>query len=203
MKKIVLATALLLASVSAGVAQDAPKVDAAALEKVTKAMWPKTPQGWENRISYDETQATCSMSRNEPSQADFDKIRARELATVKFPADGKVIGDWKSGQKIANDGRGGTFTDKPMTNGANCYACHQLDLKELSYGTLGPSLHLYGKTRGFKPEEAKAAYAKIYNSMAVLPCSMMPRFGYHNFLTEQQMKDVTALLFDPESPVNK
>lgn len=203
MKKIVLATALLLASVSAGVAQDAPKVDSAALEKVTKAMWPKTPQGWENRISYDETQATCSMSRNEPSQADFDKIRARELATVKFPADGKVIGDWKSGQKIANDGRGGTFTDKPMTNGANCYACHQLDLKELSYGTLGPSLHLYGKTRGFKPEEAKAAYAKIYNSMAVLPCSMMPRFGYHNFLTEQQMKDVTALLFDPESPVNK
>lgn len=203
MKKIVLATALLLASVSAGFAQDAPKVDAATLEKVTKAMWPKTPQGWENRVSYDETQATCSMSRNEPSQADFDKIRARELATVKFPADGKVLGDWKAGQKIANDGRGGTFTDKPMTNGANCYACHQLDLKELSYGTLGPSLHLYGKTRGFKPEEAKAAYAKIYNSMSVLPCSMMPRFGYHNFLTEQQMKDVTALLFDPESPVNK
>lgn len=203
MKKIVLATALLLASASAGVAQDAPKVDAATLEKVTKAMWPKTPQGWENRVSYDETQATCSMSRNEPSPADFDKIRARELASVKFPADGKVLGDWKSGQKIANDGRGGTFTDKPMTNGANCYACHQLDLKELSYGTLGPSLHLYGKTRGFKPEEAKAAYAKIYNSMAVLPCSMMPRFGYHNFLTEQQMKDVTALLFDPESPVNK
>lgn len=203
MKKIVLAIALFLVPVSAGVAQDAPKVDAATLEKVTKAMWPKTPQGWEGRISYDETQATCSMSRNEPSQADFDKIRARELASVKFPADGKVIGDWKSGQKIANDGRGGTFTDRPMTNGANCYACHQLDLKELSYGTLGPSLHLYGKTRNYAPEEAKAAYAKIYNSMSVLPCSMMPRFGYHGFLTEQQMKDVTALLFDPESPVNK
>lgn len=36
-----------------------------------------------------------------------------------------------------------------------------------------------------------------------MPCSMMPRFGYHGFLTEQQMKDLTALLFDPESPVNK
>nr|MCU0820621.1 sulfur oxidation c-type cytochrome SoxX [Beijerinckiaceae bacterium] len=133
----------------------------------------------------------------------FEKVRARELSTVKLPADGNVIGNWQAGKRIANDGRGGTFTDQPMTNGANCYACHQMDLAELSYGTLGPSLHLYGKNRGFRPEEAKATYAKIYNSMSVMPCSMMPRFGYHGFLTEQQMKDVTALLFDPESPVNK
>lgn len=31
----------------------------------------------------------------------------------------------------------------------------------------------------------------------------MPRFGFHKVLTEQQMKDVVAYLFDPESPVNK
>jgi sulfur-oxidizing protein SoxX len=78
-----------------------------------------------------------------------------------------------------------------------------MDLQEVSYGTLGPSLLNYGKDRGYKPEEAKAAYAKIYNSMSVFPCSTMPRFGYHNFLTEQQMKDITAFLFDPNSPVNK
>jgi L-cysteine S-thiosulfotransferase len=36
-----------------------------------------------------------------------------------------------------------------------------------------------------------------------LPCSNMPRFGYHKFLSEQQIKDVTAYLFDPQSPVNK
>ena len=202
-KKILLTAAFLAASALTAPAQDAAKVDAAALEKVTKAMWPKTPEGWEKRISYDETQAICSQSRNEPSQADFEKIRAREAATIKFPADGNVLGDWKAGMKVANDGRGGTFTDKPMVNGANCYACHQMDLKEVSYGTLGPSLHLYGKTRKFAPDEAKAAYAKIYNSMSVLPCSNMPRFGYHSFLTEQQMKDLTALLFDPASPVNQ
>lgn len=181
----------------------AQQVDPARVEAVIKAMWPKVPQGWENRIDHDETAKTCSQYRNNVPQAEFEKIRSRELASVKFPADGKVLGDWKAGKRIANNGRGGTFTDQPMTNGGNCYACHQLDLAELSYGTLGPSLHLYGKNRGFKPEEAKQTYAKIFNPMSVLPCSMMPRFGYHGFLTEQQIKDVTALLFDPESPVNK
>lgn len=200
MRRIVFAALLSIGAWDPAAAQ---QVDAAKLEAITKAMWPKVPQGWENRIDHDETVKTCSQFRNDVPQAEFDKIRARELATVKFPADGNVIGDWKSGIRIANNGRGGTFTDEPMTNGGNCYACHQLDLAEVSYGTLGPSLHLYGKTRGFKPEEAKAAYAKIYNSMSVMPCSMMPRFGYHGFLTEKQIRDVTALLFDPESPVNK
>lgn len=205
MKTMIRATILTAMLAMGGVAQaqDIPKVDAKRLEAVTKAMWPKTPDGWEKRVSFDETQAVCSRYRNELPQAEFDKIRARELTTIKFPADGKVLGDWKAGQKFANDGRGGTFTDQPMTNGANCYACHQMDRFELSYGTLGPSLVNYGKERKYAPDEAKAAYAKIYNSMSVSPCSTMPRFGYHGFLTEQQIKDLTAFLFDPESPVNK
>lgn len=205
MKTITTGMAILLAALAAlpAMAQDAPKVDAKRLEAVTKAMWPKTPEGWEKRISYDETQAICSQYRNELPNAEFEKVKAREVATIKFPADGQVLGDWKAGQRFANDGRGGTFTDRPMTNGANCYACHQMDRFELSYGTLGPSLVNYGKDRKFAADEAKAAYAKIYNSMSVMPCSTMPRFGYHGFLTEQQMKDLTAFLFDPESPVNK
>jgi L-cysteine S-thiosulfotransferase len=205
MKKLSI-SALVLASLCVlgpAAAQDIPRVDAKRLEEVTKAMWPKTPEGWEKRISYDETQAVCSQFRNDLPQAEFDKVKAREQATIKFPADGAVLGDWKAGQRFANDGRGGTFTDRPMTNGANCYACHQMDRFELSYGTLGPSLVNYGKDRKYAAEEARAAYAKIYNSMAVMPCSTMPRFGYHGFLTEQQMKDLTAFLFDPESPVNK
>jgi sulfur-oxidizing protein SoxX len=31
----------------------------------------------------------------------------------------------------------------------------------------------------------------------------MPRFGHSEILTEQQIKDVVALLLDPNSPVNK
>lgn len=200
--KVSLLVAALTASPFAQ-AQDIPKIDPQRLEEVTKAMWPKTPEGWESRIKYDETQAICSQTRNELTSAQFEAVRKREQATIKFPADGQVLGDWKAGQRFANDGRGGTFTDRPMTNGANCYACHQMDKFELSYGTLGPSLVNYGKDRKFAPDEAKAAYAKIYNSMSVSPCSTMPRFGYHGFLSEQQMKDLTAFLFDPESPVNK
>ena len=36
-----------------------------------------------------------------------------------------------------------------------------------------------------------------------MPCSTMPRFGHNGVLDEQQVKDVTAFLFDPASPVNK
>lgn len=202
MKTFAFAIGFALFAVSPSLAQN-KGLDPAVLEKYTKAMWTKLPEGWEKRIAYDETMKICSETRNQPSDSEFAKIRERELATVKFPADGNVLGNWKDGHKWANNGQGGAFNNRPMTNGANCYACHQMDPKEVSYGTLGPSLHLYGKTRGFKPEEAKAAYAKIYNSMSVQPCSTMPRFGYHGFLTEQQMKDLTAYLFDPESPVNK
>ncbi len=31
----------------------------------------------------------------------------------------------------------------------------------------------------------------------------MPRFGHNGILSEQQIKDVVALLMDPDSPVNK
>ncbi|MCZ8259558.1 MAG: hypothetical protein O9333_05455, partial [Beijerinckiaceae bacterium] len=58
-------------------AQDAPKPDAKRLEEVTKAMWPKTPEGWEKRVSYDETQAVCSQFRNDLPQAEFDKVSTK------------------------------------------------------------------------------------------------------------------------------
>jgi hypothetical protein len=40
-------------------------------------------------------------------------------------------------------------------------------------------------------------------SQAYNACSNMPRFGHSGILTEQQVQDVTALLLDPASPVNK
>ncbi len=115
-----------------------------------------------------------------------------------------MLGDWKAGERVAQTGVGGQFSDAPGTvAGGNCYACHQMAKAELSYGTLGPSLLEYGKIRKFDAAESKQAYAKIFNAQSVQPCSNMPRFGYHKFLTEQQMKDVTAYLMSPDSPVNK
>ena len=115
------------------------------------------------------------------------------------------MGDWKKGEKLAQSGYGGRFTDYPprAENGGNCYACHQLSRKELSFGTLGPSLLEYGKDRRFKDDEVKSVYERIYNPHAVIPCANMPRMGANNFLTIEQIKDLVAYVMSPESPVNK
>ena len=185
-------------------AQQPAKVSPQTVEAYVKGTWKSPPEGWQARIDQDETQRACSQTRNNPSKAEFDKIQARELTTIVYPADGNVLGDWKVGETVAQIGTGGQFSDKADgPRGGNCYACHQMAAKELSYGTLGPSLAEYGKIRKYAAADAKAAFSKIYNAQSVLPCSNMPRFGAHKFLSEQQIKDVTAYLFDPESPVNK
>ena len=186
-------------------AADPVKVSPAEVDATVKAMFKTLPEGWSpSRIEQDETQRTCSETRNAPSTADGEKIAARELATIVYPADGKVLGDWKKGEKVAQSGVGGQFSDGPETvPGGNCYACHQMAPQELSYGTIGPSLKGYGKDRKFEAEAGKVAYGKIFNAQSVLPCSQMPRFGYHKFLSMEQIADVTAYLMSPDSPVNK
>lgn len=199
-----LASLLSAALTLATAAQQSAKVDPKIVDAYIKGTWKSPPEGWQVRIDQDETQRVCSDYRNDPPTAEFEKIRARELATVVFPADGTVLGDWKAGERVAQTGVGGQFSDAPGTvAGGNCYACHQMAKAELSYGTLGPSLLEYGKIRKFDAAESKQVYAKIFNAQSVQPCSNMPRFGYHKFLTEQQMKDVTAFLMSPDSPVNK
>jgi L-cysteine S-thiosulfotransferase len=192
-----------LAISSLAQAQQAAKVSPEAVAAVVKNTWKAPADGWQARVDQDDTQRICSETRNNPSKTDYEKILARELATIVYPADGVVLGNWKAGEAVAQTGTGGQFSDKADgPRGGNCYACHQMSPKELSYGTLGPSLVEYGKIRKYAAADAKAAYAKIFNAQSVLPCSNMPRFGFHKFLSEQQLKDVTAFLFDPESPVN-
>ncbi len=200
-RTLFLAATLTLSLTSLSQAQG---VDAARVDAAIKATFSRAPAEWQARIVLDETQRLCTDVRNAPDQKQFESILAREQKTVIYPADGKVLGDWKKGERIASVGTGGQFSDTPETfRGGNCYACHQMKLSEVSYGTLGPSLRHYGKDRKFDPAEARNTFGKIFNAQSVMPCSQMPRFGLHKFLTEEQIKDVTAYLFDPESPVNK
>ncbi len=158
-----------------------------------------------DRLNQDETQRACSANGSKAvSKEVAEKIERLNLATIRYPADGKYLGDWKSGEKIAQEGRGKQFSDDvagPV--GANCYACHQLTPQEVSYGTIGPSLYQFGKLRGYGPDIQKYAYGKLFNAEAFSACTTMPRFGHNGILSEQQLKDVTALLMDPQSPVNK
>ena len=180
--------------------QGAPPVDAA-----IKSSWASAAPDWQARLVQDETQKACSQYRNAPPKAVADAILAREKAAIQYPPDGKLMGDWKKGEQLAQSGYGGRFTDYPprAENGGNCYACHQMDGKELSFGTLGPSLREYGKIRKYGADDVKAVYERIYNPHATIPCANMPRMGTSGFLTIDQIKDLVAFVMSPESPVNK
>ena len=158
-----------------------------------------------DRLDQDETQRVCSQYAGKALPPDVAKrVEHLNLATIKYPADGKLVGDWKNGEKIAQEGRGKQFSDDPAGPvGANCYACHQLTPQELSYGTIGPTLYQFGKLRGYTDETRRYAWGKVYNADAFAACSNMPRFGHSGILTEAQLRDVVALLMDPASPVNQ
>jgi sulfur-oxidizing protein SoxX len=159
------------------------------------------------RLVQDETQAFCSdpvLANSAAGAKRAEQIEAANLATVKWPADGKFLGDWRAGERVAQSGRGLTWTDAAsQANGGNCYNCHQISLAEISHGTLGPSLHNYGKLKGTDEQALRDAWAKIYNSKASNACSNMPRAGHMGILKEKDIQDLMALLFAPDSPVNK
>lgn len=167
-----------------------------------------------DRLVQDDANRECSAADVAGQPLDEKAARAIEAAnldTVKMPSDGKFLGDWKEGEKIAQNGRGMTWTDKAGSpNGGNCYNCHQISKQEVSFGTLGPSLYHYRKTRGVTDPASPASKAvvdytwgKIWNAKGYNACSGMPRFGHAGILNEQQIKDVMALLLDPKSPINQ
>ena len=178
---------------------------AAKAEATLKSSFRDQGQAKLDRLVQDDTQKTCSAYAGKPVPTDVaQRIEQANLATIRWPADGRYAGDWKNGEKIAQEGRGMQYSDDPKGPvGANCYACHRRAPQELSYGTIGPSLYQFGKARGYTDDTRKYAYGKIWNADAYNACTNMPRFGHRGILTEAQVKDLVALLVDPESPVNK
>jgi sulfur-oxidizing protein SoxX len=165
-------------------------------------------------IKIDDTNRACSDAdaAGKPLDEKTAKaIEAANLKAIKWPSDGKFLGDWKQGETIAQSGRGLTWTDAAnQASGGNCYNCHQIDKKEISFGTLGPSLYQYGKLRGVTDPNnpnsrliVEYTWGKIWNSKAYNACSNMPRAGHTGILTEAQVRHLVALLLDPQSPVNQ
>ena len=167
-----------------------------------------------DRLTQDQANAECATAdaTGKPLDEKMSKvIEESNMKTVKWPTDGKFLGDWKEGEKIAQSGRGLTWTDTATTeNGGKCYNCHQISKEEISFGTLGPSLYNYGKLRGVTdPNSAggkaivEYTWGKLWNARAYNACSQMPRVGHMAILNQKQIQDVMALLLDPASPVNK
>ena len=200
------AAAALAACTTAPTIGERPKASAADLEQVTAVLkrdFRARGQATMDRVELDEVQRLCTMHADTPPAELAKRVEEAQLKAVKFPGGG-LMGDWKRGEKIAQSGRGAMWSDKPgVQEGGSCYNCHQISPREEAFGTIGPSLAGFGKVRGNRPEIQQYVYGKIYNAKAYNACSQMPRFGHSGTLNEQQMKDLVALLLDPESPVNR
>ena len=181
---------------------------------IVKASFRDEGQAKVDRLVQDDANRECSAAdvAGKPIDEKLGKsIEEANFKAIKWPTDGKFLGDWKEGEKIAQSGRGLTWTDPAGSeNGGNCYNCHQIDKKEISYGTIGPSLYNYGKLRGVVDPASPDAkpmleytWGKIWNSKAFNACSNMPRAGHAGILNETQVRHIVALLLDPKSPVNQ
>ncbi|MDO9073663.1 MAG: sulfur oxidation c-type cytochrome SoxX [Rubrivivax sp.] len=165
-----------------------------------------------DRLVQDASNKACSEAAGQPLDEKLAKaIESANMQTVRLPANGSFIGDWREGEKLAQNGRGLTWTDSASAaNGGSCYNCHQIGKAELSFGSIGPSLYNYGKLRGVADPDAAASkpiveytWGKLWNAKAYAACSDMPRFGHAGILNEKQIRDLMALLLDPKSPVNQ
>jgi sulfur-oxidizing protein SoxX len=156
-----------------------------------------------DRLEQDAVQRTCTATRDRPPAELAKRLEADQMKTIAYPA-GSLMGNWKEGAKIAWSGQGMQWNEDPKKPaGGGCYNCHEISPQRTSAGTIGPSLRAFGKTRGNGIETQRYVYGKIYNAKAYNLCSHMPRFGYTGSLTEQQIKDLTAYLLAPDSPVNQ
>ncbi|MDP3761431.1 MAG: sulfur oxidation c-type cytochrome SoxX [Ramlibacter sp.] len=211
-----LVAATIVTACATGGAPSAANVEKLADSMVKSAFRAEGIATTDRVTAIDETLKECNAADAAGKPLDpavAKRLEAANLKTVKWPSDGKFLGDWKAGEKLAQSGRGMTWTDKSTKtadNGGNCYNCHQIAKEEISFGTIGPSLYNYGKMRGVSDPNSAAAkpiveytWGKIWNAKAYNACSNMPRAGHAGILDEQQIRNIVALLLDPQSPVNK
>lgn len=160
-----------------------------------------------DRLTQDDLQKTCSLMKGqELDDKTRGEIMARAAASIKYPEGGIKLGDWKKGGELAWSGFGYRLAHKPDDHtkrevGGNCYNCHEMATARTG-GTIGLSLTGFGKIRGNSPDQLKYAYDMIYNPHTYFPCSNMPRMGAAGILSQEQIADIMAYLFDPASPLN-
>jgi sulfur-oxidizing protein SoxX len=189
-------------------ADDAASLEGRLSDTMRRSFSNATPEEWKTRLEPDRTQALCTRYRNAPPSEVAAAITAEAKSSMRFPDNGKLLGDWRKGEQIASFSGGGQLSrlapdPAGPKRGGNCFACHALSPGEVAAGNLGPVLTGYAKIRGTSDEAVRYTYEKVYNAQAYLACSSMPRFGHNGWLTPEQVADVVAFLLDPQSPVNR
>lgn len=179
-----------------GFSRRTPLDSAPALDAMLRQSWPGSDEQWQARLVQDPIQRLCTRYRNKPPKRVADAIRRMAQASIVYPTDGRLTGDAKRGEAIAQSGYGLRFTDtaRGRPNGGNCYACHRISMTEESYGTLGPDLWNFTKSQPVTETTARRLYDKIFNPHATEPCSVMPRFGANGVLSPDDIRDLVALI---------
>lgn len=108
------------------------------------------------------------------SHADTRDAVKPKQSTLTLP----LNGDGKRGREIAM-----------ATTRGNCAACHQLPGDDWP-GTVGNSLLQYKKYE----YTAERIYQQIYDARVINPTSVMPPYGSHNLLSDQELRDLVAYL---------
>lgn len=177
-------------------------------EKMVAGSYPGMPESLTRRAVQDRAQQICTkIGGDKLTQEEAAEVVKLSRESIRYPASGSLVGDWKTGARLAYAGQGGRIlggkVEKAKENGALCSNCHALAPKEFNVGNIGPSLTGYGAQRGNSEAIAKLTYERIYNAWAYSPCSNMPRLGAGGHLTPEQITHVVAYLIDPQSPVNQ
>jgi L-cysteine S-thiosulfotransferase len=177
-------------------------------EQLVSDGYPGMPETLTRRTIQDADQKLCSKIAGEkPAAEEAAQIVRSARASIRYPDSGRLAGDWKVGEQLANSAAGMRVregrVEKVKENGALCINCHALDPREVNAGNLGPPLTGYGLRYGNTEAAVKYAYEKIYNAWVYFPCSNMPRLGHNGYLTPQQIAHVVAYLVDPQSPLNR
>lgn len=131
MRKNKIVAILALGALAAGCASmmaESEEQKAAKALAMMKTSFKDRGQAKIERLDQDEMQRLCSLAEQKPLPKEVaERLEKEQQALVKYPADGKLLGDWRQGERIAQSGAGKQFNDDPATpSGANCYACHQL-----------------------------------------------------------------------------
>ena len=160
------------------------------------------------RLVQDRSQQICSkIGGARLTQEEAAEVVRLARESIRYPATGNVVGDWKAGDRLAHDGAGDRILRGKLEgrkeNGGLCQNCHALAPGEINVGNIGPALTGYGLQRGNSEAVAKLTYDRIFNGWAFAPCSNMPRLGATGHLTPEQVAHMVAYLLDPASPINK
>src|SRR6266853_6435394 len=96
-----------------------------AVAEMMKASFKARGQATVDRLSQDDAQVLCSKHAGELPKDVSDGIEKAQQATLRYPSSGKLRGDWREGERIAQSGVGKQFTDEPTRPaGGSCYNCH-------------------------------------------------------------------------------